>query len=247
MAMRRSVTISAVGHVAVLAWALVSLPSDRPMSSESAAVDLVTNDEFTKLTAGTKEAPPKEMATPVAEKVGEIKPPDDPNAKVVENKKEIAAATDEAAPLPEAKPPEPKPPEPKPEPKSDPIAEAIQKAEPKKPEPPKPPPPKPQPKKEVKQQPKFDPRKVAALLDKRDPQREAASAPVLNKTASLGSTSTAHRLSQLSFDALRGRLMSLWNPPAGASNIDDLYVVVRVKLTPDGNLAGAPQVLNSSS
>lgn len=261
MAMKRGMTISALGHGAVLVWALVTFawPYDvKPMSAESMPVDLITADQFTKLTAGTRQAPKQETAKPVAEKIGEEKPVQDPSAKVVENKKEVVATAEQSSPLPAPKPPEPKPaaaPTQKneakaedkkpPEQKIDPIAEALKKDEAKKPEPK--PLPKPQPvKKEVRQQPKFDPRKVAALLDKRDSQRQAASAAALNRTAALGAATTGvQHLSQTALDALRARLMSLWNPPAGARNVEELIVHVHIKLTPNGKLAEPPRLLDS--
>lgn len=261
--MKRGITISAIGHGAVLLWALVSFahPLDTK-PAESMPVDIVSADEFTKLTAGAKNAPKAETPKPVVEKIAEEKPVEDPNAKVVE-KKTVEATTAESTPIaePKPKPPEPKPaaapPQPKseakapdkkePEQKIDPIAEALKKDDAKKPdqkaetkpEPVKKPAPQPQP-------PKFDPRKVAALLDKRDSQRVAAAGATLNSTASLGAPAgAAARISQTELDALRARLMSLWNPPAGARNVDELIVQVRVRLNPDGSLVGAPRLLST--
>ena len=114
------------------------------------------------------------MPKPLAEKKAEEppKPVEDLKPKITE-KKELQVAK-EASP-----PPDPTPPKP------DPIAEKIkQKDEPKQetkidqPLPPKkPPPPKPQP--------KFDADKIAALLDKRDPVRNAATGTELNTVARL--------------------------------------------------------------
>ncbi len=246
----------------MLLWALVSFASPLDLKpAESMPVDLITADEFTKLTAGAKEAPKRETPKPVAEKIGGEKPVEDPNAKVVEKKQVVAAAESKSMPEPKPKPPEPKPaaapPEPKseakapdkkdPEQKVDPIAEALKKDEAKKPE--KKAETKPEPvKKPAPQQPKFDPRKVAALLDKRDSQRVAATGATLNPAASLGAPSgTAARLSQIELDALRARLMSLWNPPAGARNPDELIVHVRVQLGRDGMIVGDPRVLNNGN
>jgi outer membrane biosynthesis protein TonB len=259
--MNGGMTISAIGHGAVLLWALVSFAHPLDMKpAESMPVDIVSADEFTKLTAGAKTAPQTEMPKPVVEKIAEEKPVEDPDAKVVE-KKAVAATTAESAPIPEPKPrpPEPKPaaapPEPKseakapdkkePEQKIDPIAEVLKKDDAKKPD--KQAQTKPEPvKKPAPQPPKFDPRKVAALLDKRDSQRLAAAGTTLNSTASLGAApGAAARISQTELDALRARLMSLWNPPAGARNVEELIVQVRVRLDPDGSVVGAPRVLNT--
>src|SRR6476620_10562490 len=86
----------------------------------------------------------------------------------------------------------------------------------------KPPPPKPQP--------KFDADKIAALLDKRDPQRHAAMGTELNNVASLGAPAgMAAQLSQSEIDALRARLMALWSPPVGAPSPTKLIINITVK------------------
>lgn len=259
--MKGGMTISIVGHGAVLLWALVSFA--RPLENkmvDSMPVDMISADEFSKMVAGAQKAPKQETPKPVVEKIAEAKPVEDPNAKVVE-KKEVMAAAEQTAPEPKPKQPDPKPaaapPEPKaesksadkkePEQKTDPIAEALKKDDAKKPD--KKAETKPQPvQKPQPQQPKFDPRKVAALLDKRDSQRVAAAGATLNSTAALGApTGVAARMTQTELDALRARLMALWNPPAASRNVEELMVVVRIKLTPDGRVVGAPQVLNNGS
>jgi colicin import membrane protein len=257
--MKGGMTISAIGHGAVLVWALVSFA--RPLETkpfDTMPVDIISADEFSKMTVGVEKAPNQEAPKPVVEKIAEAKPVEDPNAKVTE-KKEVKAAAEQTEPKPKQPDPKPAaaPPEPKteakaadkkePEQKVDPIAEALKKDDAKKPD--KKAETKPQPvKKPEPQQPKFDPRKVAALLDKRDSQRVAAAGATLNSTASLGAPAgLAARMSQSELDALRARLMSLWNPPAGSRNITELTVVVRIKLSPDGRVVGPPQVLNNGS
>ena len=126
------------------------------------------------------------------------------------------------------KPPKPEK-KPAPEFKPDQIAEQLKRDEPKKPPS------------------KFDANQVAALLDHREPQRQLATAETLNGTASLG-TSTGHaaQLSQSELEALRAKLISLWNPPPAVSNNPDQYVVtVRIRLSRDHRLVGQPEVLNS--
>jgi membrane protein involved in colicin uptake len=46
-------------------------------------------------------------------------------------------------------------------------------------------------------------------------------------------------------EALRARLAQLWTIPAGAKDPQELVVQIRVKLKPDGTLAGPPMVLTS--
>jgi colicin import membrane protein len=247
--MKTSLTISGIGHAAVLLWGVVAFAA-KPYhadSPEPLPVDVITAAEFSTLTAGSTNAPKSEAAKPLAEKIGEQKPPEDVTAKVVE-KKEVKAAAEAAPP-----PPAPKPPAPaekkQAEPKRDLIAEALKKEEAKKPEPKKaeakakvPTPPK----KPEREQPKFDAKKVEALLDKRAPQRLAATGPVLNESVSLGSPSgQAAILSQSELDALRARLQQLWSPPVGAKDPQELVVQVRFQLKPDGTLAGPPMVLST--
>jgi outer membrane biosynthesis protein TonB len=245
--MRTAYTISAIGHAAVLLWSVWSLAA-KPIAlppSEALSVDLVTAADFSKITAGSKSAPHLETPKPLAEKLAEARPVDDPTAKVVE-KKEVKAAR-ETSPAPESKPSEPKQEKKQVEARPDSIAEAIAKDETKKFEPKtaeaKPPTP---PKKPTPPAPKFDPKQVAVLLDKRDPTRLAATGDNLNNAASLGlSNGAAAQLSLSELEALRARLAQLWTLPAGAKDPEELVVQIRIKLKPDGRLAAPPMVLTS--
>src|SRR5947209_597714 len=191
--MKAGWTISAVGHAAVLTWGLVSFAT-RPLNAtppDFITTDIISAADFSQITQGIRTAPKTAAPKPLVEKFAEAKPVEEQTAKVVDNKPEIVATADQVQPPkpPEPKKAEPKPPTPQPqakpepkqafakepEPKIDPIAEAIKKdtrkpdpktqykaeTPPKKIEPPKP-------------QPKFDATRIAALLDKRDPQRKAA-------------------------------------------------------------------------
>ena len=145
----------------------------------------------------------------------------------------------------EAPPPESMPVEKKPDPpKVDPIAEALKKEEAKVPKP------KPRPKPRARAAPKpkrdrvFDQSKIAALLDKRDPTRHAATGESLNSTASLGaSRGTAKTLSQSEMDALRARLARLWNVQAGLEHPEELIVDIHIRLRPDKRLAAPPEIV----
>jgi colicin import membrane protein len=247
--MRTAYTISAVGHAAVLLWSVWSLSATSlPVSStEGLPVDLVTASDFSKIAAGSKDAPKAETPKPLVEKVAEAKPVEDPTAKVVE-KKEVKAAR-EPPPAPETKPAESEPEKKQAEAKPDPIADALAKDEAKKPEPKKadvkPPTP---PKKPAPPTPKFDPKQVAALLDKRDSTRLAAAGETLNSAPSLGlSNGAAAQLSLSELEALRARLAQLWTVPAGAKDPQELVVLVRIKLNRDGKLAAPPVVLSSGT
>jgi colicin import membrane protein len=140
-------------------------------------------------------------------------------------------------------------PQPQPETKPDPIAKKIEqqaeqpkqaKAEPA-PLPPKRPP-------RRKPQPKFDADKIAALLDKRIPERTAATGAELNSAPTLGTAKgNAAKLSQSELDALRARLMALWNPPVGIQDPEDFVIRIRIRLGPNGKLSAPPVVLTSGS
>ncbi|MGH6789402.1 MAG: cell envelope biogenesis protein TolA [Pseudolabrys sp.] len=231
--MKTASVISTIGHAAVLLYALVSFSGQtyEATPQDSLPVDLVSEKDFSQLTKGTKEAPKAEKPKPVVEKIDTPKPAEEIKPKVSE-KQEIKTVS-AAPPMPETKP--------------DPIADKIKKqdeqkevkAEPK-PLPPRRPP--------ERKQPKFDADKIAALLDKRDPQRNAATGAEVNSAPSLGAASgESANLSQSEIDALRSRLMALWNFPAGIQNPEQYIIRVRIRLGRDGKLVGPPQVLTSGT
>ena len=247
--MRIGLTISTVLHAIVLLWGLITF-APKPFeaqATDSLPVDIISATEFSQMVAGSRTAPKAPVPKPLVEKVGEAKPADNPAPKVVEKPEIVATAAKEAPP------PEPKP-EPKREaerkqtaPKVDPIAEALKKDE-AKPEPKKEeariptPPHRPDP---PRPQPKFDATRIAALLDKRDPQRQAALGEILNHTPALGTPKgNAQMLSQSEIDALRAQIRRCWNPPAGAADAQDLRVEMNVKLRIDGSLAAEPVLLD---
>jgi outer membrane biosynthesis protein TonB len=262
MASRRidpGLVVSIVAHAAVLLWAAVFFAA-RPPEAKSADpifADTISISDFTQMMAGAKNAPKKETPKPLVEKAAEAKPAEDATAKVSDKELTTASAPKEAPP--EAKPPEPKPKpaEVKKEPEKKPEVESLQKAdkkdekkEPKKEEV-KLPPKKPEPKNEVaekkptQEQPKFDADRIAALLDKRQPQRLAAAGTVLSPAPSLGAaTGSAPRLTMSEIDALRARIQQCWNPPAGAADARDIIVEVRIRFNQDGSLAAQPTVSN---
>jgi outer membrane biosynthesis protein TonB len=225
-------------HAGVLLFAMLTFSGATLEATppESMPIDLVSTEEFSKLAKGVKDAPKLDIPKPAIEKkaeepklIDEIKP------KPEEKKKEIQAAKAE-----------PTPPPPEPEKKPDPIAEKLNKKETPQPEakpekkveklPPKKPPQKPQP--------KFDPDKIAALLDKRDPVREASAGHEPNQLPSLGAAKgTEARLSQSEIDALRARLRQCWNPPVGVADAAKLSVIFRVIFKRDGSIAGAPTLV----
>lgn len=250
-------------HVAVLGWGIVSFAA-RPMEAtpvESMPVDIISADQLSKITAGTRTGQ-KDKPKPLVEKVADAaNQVDDPIGKITDKKEVVTAASPEPPPKPVDKPvekkpdppkqaaeqkDEPKPVEKKPDPpKVDPIAEALKKDDSKKP-PPKPqakaaPPQPPKPKQDYK----FDQSRIAALIDKRDPTRQAVTGATLNASAALGTArGTSQTLSQSELDALRARLTKLWNLQAGTEHPEELVVDVRIRLTPDRRLAAPPEVVS---
>jgi colicin import membrane protein len=253
--------------------AFVARPNDA-LQAEPLPVEFVSDTQFSQLTAGVKNAPqPIENAKPLADKVGDLKPVKELAPKVVDKpeiRTDSSAAEAKTQPKKQAKSAEKS--EPKSEPKAEPKpAEKAEKQktkldqvadEPKKNETKKPPKPekkqhefkpdqiaeelKKEETKKPRPAPKFDANQVASLLDHREPQRQVATADNLNSVASLGAPSgSAAHLSQSELDALRAKLISLWNPPAAVSAHPDLYVVtIRIRLARNHRLVGQPEVLS---
>jgi outer membrane biosynthesis protein TonB len=234
MQFRAATAISGGLHAAVLLWALVSFTGHRLEATpvDSLPVDLVSEKDFSQMTRGIKKAPKIEMPKPLVEKIAEAKPVEEPAPKITEKA--------------EVKPTAQKTPEPQPMPKPDPIAEKLKKQdehkeakEQQKPLPPK---------KPVQQQPKFDADKIAALLDRRAPQRLAATGEQINSKASLGSAAgTAAQLSQSEIEALRRRITSCWTMPVGAEDASHLKVVFRVIFRRDGTIERGPDAVEGTA
>jgi outer membrane biosynthesis protein TonB len=234
MQFRTASAISMGLHAAVLLWALLSFSSSpfKVTPAESLPVDLVSEKQFSELTKGVKDAPkPVKKPKPVVEKVDTPKEkPEDLKAKVTQ-KKEIKATEQKQA-------------ESAPAPKPDAIAKEIKKEEQQHVAKQEPLPPRRPPRPHLKKEPKFNPDKIAALLDKRDPQRNSITGTDLNSAPTLGTAlGNASQLSQSELDALRARLMALWNPPVGIKNPEDFVIHVRIQLGRDGRLRAPPIVL----
>ena len=200
----KTVLASVALHVLVLGWVMVSFSTKalEMQPEDSVSVDVISPDQLAKVMAGMKTGK-KENPKPLVEKIAEAKPVDEAVGKITEKAPVVTETAPAPQPKVEEKPVEKKPDppkvvekpkeEPKQEPvekkpdpvKPDPIAEAIKKEE-KKP-PPKPvqaaKPPEPQ---KPKVERTFDQSKIAALLDKRDPTRQAAAGDTLNSNAALG-------------------------------------------------------------
>jgi colicin import membrane protein len=246
----KSLAASIALHVGVLGWGLVSF-STRSLDAtpqDALPVDIISSEQLSQITKGTKTGV-KENTKTLVEKVAEAKPIDEPVGKISE-KKEIVAASEKPPEPPKpvekkVEPPKPeKPVEKKPEPKQDPIAEALKKDQAK----------KPVEKKETKVEPKkeekpkkertFDQSKIAALLDKRDPLRQAAAGDVINPNSSFGTASgNAQRLTMSWVGALQARIKQCWNVPAGVRDAENIEIRIYFELRKDGTVAGIPRLL----
>ncbi len=226
--------LSAALHVGIAAVALIGLPSlvrERPGPPPPVAIEFVKIAEKTQVEAPKEEEPQEEAA--------------------IETKPQYAKAEQVEAPAPEAVPlPEPKP---------------VIKEEPK-------PAPKPKPKPEVTEREKLRKRitvqtkpkppsrlksdRIAALIDKSlkdDTAQKKAEKKKEEKQESKkeekkpdlfaglrGRIATASLM-----DALRQKVESCWSFPRGAKGIDDMSVMVRIWLLPDGQLARQPEFVNA--
>ena len=250
--MRVSLTISAIVHLAVLGMCLVALaaqPVEAP-TTPTMAINTISVKDFTELTKGVKDAPKLKVddIKPVADKIDTPKPVDQVTPKVAENKPEIKTDTSAQQPKPEPKldpkpadkPAKAKPPDYKP----DKIADLLKKDAAKPPKPDD----KASPDTPPRDSPKFSADQVAALLDKRDPQRQMAAAETLNNQPTLGaSTGTAAQLSQSEIDALRSRISNCWSPPPGINATTKIYVVLRVLFKPDASMSREPVLVEGTA
>ncbi|MBB5752603.1 cell envelope biogenesis protein TolA [Prosthecomicrobium pneumaticum] len=233
-------------------------------------IDEVTSLDKGKKTAEVKEKPapndptPKEAekSTPAPKPSQRPTPPPPPPAA------EPPPPPPEPEPTPEPPkpeppkaepPPEPPPPEPTPEPAPTEAAEAPKPQTPAPKPRVKPRPPRPA---EVAEKPKeierprtpqqqapetkddaFDPDRIAALLDKREPTGSTARS---DQPASFGASEAVNpsaRLSQSELDALRSQVQRCWNVPIGWTDPREVTVVIRFRLNEDGSVNGTPQVI----
>jgi colicin import membrane protein len=254
----KTLVASVVLHVLVIGWGLVSFSSKafESIPEESLPVDIISSDQLAKVTAGMKTGK-KENPKPLAEKVAEAKPIDDAVGKISDKppvvtdtsppptpkvEKPVEKKPDPPKPVAESKPKEePKPIEKKPDPpKVDPIAEALKKEE-------KKPPPKPVAQAATPQPPKpkaerpFDQSKIAALLDKRDPSRQAITGDTLNSNAALGLAKGKAADNSATWGAMfQSQVERCWKKPFGGIESQNPEAVFEIKLKRDGTLESAP-------
>ena len=258
MKVDKTLVASVALHVLAIGWGLVSFSSKafESIPEESLAVDVISSDQLAKVMAGMKSGK-KENPKPLVEKVAEAKPVEDAVGKITEKAPVVTDTAPPPQPKPEEKPvekkpdppkvvekpkEEPKPVEKKPDPpKVDPIAEAIKKEE-KKP-PPKPvqqaaKPPEPA---KPKTERAFDQSKIAALLDKRDPTRAAATGDTLNSNAALGLSKGAAADNSATWGAMfKQQVERCWKKPYGGIEAQRSEAAFAIRLKRDGSLEGMP-------
>jgi outer membrane biosynthesis protein TonB len=253
-----TIVASILLHVLVFGWGLMSFSTKAYVMPEedTVAVDVVSADQLSKAMQGSKTGD-KKNPKPLVEKVAEAKPPvEDAVGKITEKapvvtdtspppqpkpvEKPVEKKPDPPKPVAEAKPKEePKPVEKKPE-TPDPIAEAIKKEEKKPPKPhveaAKPPPQPPKPKERT-----FDATKMAALLDKRDPSRQAVTGDTINSNAALGTSRGAAADNSATWGAMfRQQVERCWKKPYGGIESQNPEVAFSIKLKRDGTLESMP-------
>jgi colicin import membrane protein len=255
----KTLVASVALHVLVIGWGLVSFSSKafESMPEDSLPVDIISSDQLARVVAGMK-AGKKENPRPLVEKIAEARPVDDAVGKITEKAPIVTDTTPPPQPKPVEKPVEKKPDPPKPvvenkpkeepkpiekkpdPPKVDPIAEALKKEEK------KPPPqaqaatPPPQPSK-PKVERTFDQTKIAALLDKRDPSRNAATGDTLNSNAALGLANGKAADNSATWGALfKEQVLRCWKKPYGGVEAQRVEAEFSIKLKKDGTLEAMP-------
>ena len=258
MKVDKTLVASVILHVVVIGWGLVSF-SSRVFESnpeESLPVDIISSDQLAHVMAGMKTGK-KENPKPMAEKVAEAKPVEDAVGKITEKapvvtdtapapqpkpvEKPVENKPEPPKPVAEAKPKEePKPVEKKPEPPQvDPIAEALKKEE-KKPKPPVQAATPPQPQQKPKER-TFDQSKIAALLDKRDPSRQATTGETLNSNAALGLAKGRAADNSATWGSLfKAQVERCWKKPYGGIESQNPEAAFTIRLKRDGTLEGMP-------
>ncbi len=187
-------------------------------------------------------APPP---TPETKEKPVEKKPDPP--KPVEKKPDPPKPVAESKPKDQPKPDDKKADEKKPDqtkdqPKTDPIADAIKKEEKKPPKKQVQPAPPPKPKADRV----FDESKIAALLDKRDPSRQAVTGAELNANAALGTATGAASANSATWtSAFQAQVERCWKKPYGALDQQKTEVAFDIRLKRDGTLEAMPVPVGS--
>jgi hypothetical protein len=266
--MRPGLTVSIIGHAALLGFGFIAFPDARPFeveAIEALPVELIDIAEVTDLARG--------------DEASEILPEEEPApAPPVEAAQESPEPAEEPAeqPVEVARPPEARPEPPVVEPAPEPIPELAALPEPvpvlepetpaetapaqppaearmprRRPDPPKvvePPPDEPPKVAEQEEaqetEEKFNPDDIAALLNKQDPVGGGSPDPSTEpQTLGVEDGTVQAAMTQSEIAALQARLYQCWSPPIGVREADSLVVTVKITLLPDGSLASQPELM----
>jgi outer membrane biosynthesis protein TonB len=239
---RKPLIFSGIFHAIIIAMMFVSfdLWGEPEIPEESVVVMLTEEDAKIELdaipTPKPEKAPdpaPAPEVTPEAEKAPEKQP--DP-AEVTPPRVDEAAAAPEPEPAPVEEPIEkPEPPK-KPEPVTKDLPNVTLKDKP-------------------KPENKFDPKKIALLLDKRDSTKPQATDPKKTKQTDPNPNPAqsepternpreqAAAVANLQ-SAIASQVAKYWTAPVGATGAETLVIRLRIQLRADGELAREPAVLD---
>ena len=245
--MKTGLTISALVHAALLLWGLISFAA-RPLEAkptDALPVDIISDKQFSEMTKGVKNAPKDKPPAPLVEKIGDPKPVEDSDGQGhreegAQRRQGRAAAAARRAADAEARRGQARQ-ERAAEDRSDrrDLEEGRGEEESRR---------KGQGESgaaAAKPQPKFDPTKIAALLDKREPQRQAATGETLSPAPSLGTSNGTRRAIVAERDrraARASRANAGIRRPARRTPAE-LKVVLRVLFKPDATVATPPQLV----
>ena len=239
--MRNSAILSATMHVVLIGFMYFGLPIFQ--DPEAVNSPPVIEVEFAQVADVTNMPPPEPEKTPEPTPEPPPQPPKPPPAAKNEPEPEPELEEEEVVALPEEPEPEEKEPEVKPEP--------VKK------EPPPPPKVRPQvaqkkPQKPDKKEKKFDPNRIAALLDKKI--SEKAPAPSANTETDEAAPAQPNRTQPTpqriaapvtisERDRIKAHIIRNWNPNQGAQGADRMEVQIRIFLKSDGSLSRPPEVV----
>jgi outer membrane biosynthesis protein TonB len=250
---RKAGVVSVLLHVLVFSAGMWSF-SARSVEPQRDLVPVGLIGDVQSATKGVKTGK-KESTKPLADKIGEEKPPiEDPVSKV--DKKEVITSTS----APEQQKPAEKPVEKttdsktkkeeskqadkKPDQKAnDPIADKIAKEAKNTPAPKKEAKATPQPTKPKEY--KFDPNQITKdLQDKRDPSRQSITGAAVSADNALGTrTGNANAMVATWIGAFRSAVANCFKPPYNGLDADQYSVDLDIKMRLDGTLASDPVIV----
>lgn len=233
--MRKPLILSALFHALVLVFLLVSFNVfSPPKDSESAIIVAITPDMEIAPEAVSKPAQPKPPAPPEPEdKPQAEKAPEKQEEQKNPEKQRVDDEAPEAPPAPAEPKPSDQPPPPKPPER---VTKDLPNVSPR--EKPKPPS-------------KFDPTKIAQLLDKRDnlspptkdKQVKKVTDPDPSKSAQQTPTPQVSQQAKANIASLiASQIRENWNAPVGNTGAETLVVKIRIYLRADGSLAQRPEI-----